>query len=156
MEQIELTRTVESVTDDKIVFCTRNVVSYTMDECVKILPQHEAKLITSLQEKENLAKLIGNKFWEKEAEDIDNNISKAEELVKLFTDALKPYFEVLIKKGRLFIGVEKKKQHYDRMTKGEAKVVLQVKIRNECRAHLGLDDILHPVMLTLREEFEKL
>ena len=156
MEQISLTRKVESVADGKVTIRTSSVESHTMEECVKILPQHEANFIKLLQEKEQLEKLVADKFWEKEFERIDLGLGKTEELITMFKGALEPYFEDLKEKGRKFISVEKKRRKYGRMTKGEAKVVAQVAIRNDCRAHIGLDDIAHPVMLALRDEFEKL
>lgn len=143
------------VNDGRIVMRSTFLEAYTYEEGVQLIAQQDATIKKKQQEIEQTEKFVEEKAWEKTLSEDNEVIEHAKNLQNIFNAALQDYYKEQSDKGRTFIHKEKAKRKYARLG-DESKAACRSAIIADLADEIKIKDVAHPVLIELRQEFDKI
>ena len=128
--------------------------SFSFSEANKEFRNHQQKISEMKAKLKQIKEYITKQGWEEQLANISQALNDEEEVLELFRKALKPYFDSREEEGLKEVRKRKREAKYDRLGK-EQKGKAMARIVAEVTAILGLDDIDHPVMQSIRKSFDE-
>lgn len=139
---------------DELILSTETKEVFTFKEATKILAEQEKAVEQLHLEKKNLQDWIAKKGWEEKLDELEDRLVQTQRIIDTMREATTEYLDKKVAEGLLLVGKKKKERHYSRAT-GDSKLALRSTILNEVRADLGFNDIGDPIMMRIREQFDK-
>lgn len=135
---------------------TNQIVRRTMtaNESIKELTELKQNIMKLEQQKQQLEKAVEEKQIEKQLEEVAKSLGLLKQLEKDWDSLIKPIYDDLKKECHKDIAIKKAECGYDRISEQKQKMM---KI-NSILAEIALThdlDMQHPVMMELRQEFNK-
>lgn len=153
MKLLEKVTELEATTESSVIFKTIVREEWPFEEALKRTDEMERKIKEQQAQVAEGERIIRENVVQKDVEEINSALEKNIALKDIFQSSLKPYVDDLDVQGRTFIHNEKLKAHYDRLD-GDTKTTTAVRILNDCRVKLGINDIAHPIIQRLRVDID--
>lgn len=141
--------------DGQVVLITTIEKQMSINEAMVEVQKLQSEMAQNKKQRDDLKKAVENNEPQKNLEIVEQQYDKLEKLFSDWNAILSPSMDKLKEEVRGRIAAKKAATGYNRISKGDDKIIKSGMIMAEVAQELDLD-VGHPVMRELRAKFDKL